>query len=171
MFASLRLTHCLEVLRHLATAAGWGLPRNLTNIALGKRAWQSSTSEWSRDPHPARDAEAANDGDLGKLYGFHTGHEDSPWWTVDLEFAHAIERICIHNRRDLPERLAGFMLKASADGRVWTVVYQSDPALTPGLLLDIPFSPALVSRFIRVELPGKGFLHFAGIEIFGVRTL
>ena len=60
------------------------LDLTLPNIALNKKATQSSVSKWSRGITPEEDARRGVDGNPAKDYGFHTDDDENPWWMVDF---------------------------------------------------------------------------------------
>jgi hypothetical protein len=77
----------------------------VVNIALGKPATQSSVGPASRNPSVRNDAAGAVNGLLTGTYGFHTGHDDPPWWMVDLEEPYRLSSVWIFNRLDAPSTL------------------------------------------------------------------
>ena len=60
-----------------------------------------------------QDAAGACDGVKDGQWGFHTEHEDRPWWQVDLGKPHELDRLLVYNRTDFaresrPPDRAGF---------------------------------------------------------------
>ncbi len=103
-------------------------PRKTTlpNLALGKRAWQSSLSSWSRGRSIEEDAKGAVDGNRHKDYGFHTNVEDNPWWVVDLGAPMAVREIHIYNRRgaeSVMRRACPLLVETSLDGHSWAASF------------------------------------------------
>ena len=119
---------------------------------------------------PADDAAGGCDGIKDGGYGFHTGHAESPWWHVDLGQPHSIDRVVIWNRCETPDRAANLLLLLSDDGQVWDAVYQHDGSTFLGVADQKPLVIPLVgamARFVRVQLPGSGYLHLDEVEVFG----
>ena len=139
----------------------------LVDVAARGEARQSSISRWSR----ADDA-------MGALrpherdYGFHTDLETDPWWLLRLDRTHVLHFVIIHNRlRRFRERAAALTVEVSPDGVDWTPVHRGlchfggdgDPEAGPPLVL--PLAGALESRFLRLSLPGRSYLHLARVEV------
>src|SRR5580700_6242670 len=96
----------------------------MLNLALNKPASQSSTSIWSSSSKPEEDARGANNGQISRLYGFHTAYENNPWWQVDLENEFIIRKIVLYNRQACAERLKYFSVLTSFDGKKWEVIFR-----------------------------------------------
>ena len=141
------------------------------NIARGKPATQSSVSALSRNPAPRDDAGGAVNGLVTGTYGFHTGHDDPPWWMVDLEACHHIGEIWIFNRLDTDTTLQHVRLYLSVNGRDWTlsVDHRSDGNYGGawGEPLMVTFGAETMARFVRIELGNPGVLHLDQVKIFG----
>jgi hypothetical protein len=141
------------------------------NIARGKPATQSSVSDFSRNPTPRDDAGGAVNGLATGTYGFHTGHDDPPWWMVDLEASYRIGEIWIFNRLDTDTTLQHIRLYLSINGRDWTLsVDHSSEGNYGGAWgdpLKITYGEDTVARFVRVELAGPRVLHLDQVKIFG----
>lgn len=167
--AEARMLACLQTFRTWQTRRWWPPIDLLDNVALAKPAWQSSVSHWSTPPNARIDAEGANNGQTHRDHGFHTGGEDRPWWTVDLQHVHQLSRVRIHNSRHHGERLNGFRLLASLDGHDWQVIHRSphttDLGGESGLLIEIELHDS--ARFLRVQVPHSGYLHFREFEAYG----
>ena len=86
-------------------------PQAFDNVALGRPAWQSSTSRRSRKRSLRRDAEGGNDGDVFVEYGFLTAQQENPWWAVDLGVELAVARVRLYNRRGFEGRLRHFVIE------------------------------------------------------------
>ncbi|MBN1441877.1 MAG: discoidin domain-containing protein [Planctomycetes bacterium] len=117
------------------------------------------------------DAAGGCDGIRDGGYGFHTDHDERPWWQVDLGEEREIGRIVIWNRCDgATERASRLVLSLSADGRTWTEVYRHGGEVflgaPDGRPLAIPLD-GLRARFVRVHLPETGYLHLDEVEVFG----
>jgi capsular polysaccharide biosynthesis protein len=159
-----------------------GLPApGQANIALGKRAWQSSTSAWSRGASVLADAAGAISGRLTGAFQFHTELENGPWWRIDLGAPHALSEIRLYNRIDEPEtrlRLRRFVIEASFDGVTWTTIYTHDGTLIGGadghpLVLRAPDDSGqpLVGHHLRIRVLERTWLHLDQVEIFGEEWL
>ena len=167
--AESRMVECLDVLRRWQVERWWPRPELLDNLALGKPAWQSSTSRWSVAMNPRLDAEGGNNGELGGDFGFHTEAEPQPWWTVDLLQPYRLREVRVHNRRIHAERLNRFRLLGSLDGAQWRVLHESPPGLefasdTP---MPVRVEVAGTARLIRLQVPHAGYLHVRELEAYG----
>lgn len=151
----------------------WRKPRTVVrpgvNIALGKRASQSSLSEYSRP----NDAQGAVDGTLNGSYGFHTGIEQSPWWQVDLGKGIPLDEVIVYNRLDVArERAYSFVLKLGSERGKFREVHAQGGVPFGG----IDGRPArikldgAVARYVRIELPHEGQLHLDEVEVYPSRT-
>ena len=148
--------------------------QSVTNVALDKPALQSSISEWSLGRTIEADACIATNGDITSNIFFHTDHEVSPWWQVDLQEEFIIESIRIFNRRDIPERLKHFTVLTSLTGETgdWLKLYRKDTDIIFGRD-DDPFviipDTQWIARFVRIRLDQVGFLHLRECEVLGRR--
>jgi hypothetical protein len=145
-----------------------------TNLALGKRATQSSVSPWSRGETPEKDATRVVSGIFTGTYNCHTALEDRPWWRVDLERACRIRQVRIYNRISGPDimlRTSRFEIQTSDDDENWNLVFRKDTDSVFVGKRDSPFSwtpdQEILARFVRVQLLGRQFLHLEQVEIFG----
>jgi hypothetical protein len=144
--------------------ASWIQPQNL---ARGKPATQSSTSEWSRP----NDAQGAVDGRIDGNFGFHTDREPAPWWQVDLGEVVPLAEARIFNRL-LPEaksRTRTLRVLLSHDGSAWRQVYAHDGEAFGGgdgrpLVVDLKNAAA---RYVRLQLNEYTWLHLDEVEIYG----
>ena len=120
---------------------------------------------------PCDDAAGACDGVKDGGAGFHTEHQDQPWWQVDLGVPQPVARVIIWNRCECAERSARLQIGLSEDGRVWQTVYRHDGrpfyGFSDGKPLAVQITNGL-ARFVRVQLPGKDYLHLDEVEVFGV---
>lgn len=83
------------------------------NVAVGKRAQQSSTAE-SGVARASRAVDGNTSGDYALGSVSHTNFESSPWWEVDLEELVTVEEVRVWNRTDgCSERLANFRVVLS----------------------------------------------------------
>ncbi len=145
------------------------------NIALGKRATQSSISEWSREPTAEADAGRVVSGEFSGSCNNHTDYEFQPWWQVDLGALFKIRQIRVYNRIDHPDLLARasrFALDTSQDGLIWETVFQTEEAKLFGgtdgnpLIWNDPDRRA--ARFVRFRLLVQQYLHLDQVEVYGV---
>ncbi|MBI5387806.1 MAG: discoidin domain-containing protein [Verrucomicrobia bacterium] len=117
------------------------------------------------------DAAGACDGVVNGEWGFHTAQASLPWWQVDLGAAQPVARVVIWNRCEAAARASRLMVKLSSDGKVWRTAYQHGGAVFFGFTDKKPLEIRLTNetaRFVRVQLPGKEFLHLEEVEVFGV---
>ena len=116
------------------------------------------------------DAAGGCDGITNGEWGFHTGETTEPWWQVDLGQVVDLERIVVWNRPQAPERAARLRIRISDEGREWRTAYEHDGSVFVGFSDRKPLRVALDgarARFVRVQLPGKTFLHLEEVEVFG----
>ncbi len=144
------------------------------NLALNKDARQSSISDWSSSPDPAKDAAGLVSGRITGSYQCHTRHEEHPWWSVDLGADAQVGEIRVFNRCDsqeLAQRARAYEMAASRDGRVWlTLRRQEDgPAFggADGNPLVVQLPSPVPARFIRVTLLSTTNLHLDQVEVYG----
>ena len=136
------------------------------NLARGKPASQSSTSQWSNP----NDAQGAVDGVINGGYGFHTNNEANPWWQVDLGGNAAIDEVRLHNRLDCcRERARSVRILLSDDGRAWRTAYRHDGSLfggKDGKPLKAPLGGAS-ARYLRLQLNESNWFHLDEVEVMG----
>lgn len=148
-------------------------PRNADNLALNKPANQSSTSRFSFSDDPKVDANGANNGMITGLYGFHTDLEDNPWWAVDLTEIKEVSEIRLFNRIDLSNlaaRASRLQVMSSLDGDEWSAIATfREPVLfggADGSPLSVTLKEPVRTRFIRIELLDRNFLHLDEVEVY-----
>ncbi len=136
------------------------------NVAIGKPARQSSLSQWSTDLGAA----GAVTGTMPMDYGIHTEYEPDPWWMVDLQRIHAIDRIVIHNRlRAYAERARSCRVEVSKDGTSWLLIHAGCAHFLGGDAgppLVLPLGKQVSARYVRISLAGPEVLHLAQVEVF-----
>ena len=137
------------------------------NIALGKRAYQSSTI------HGAR-ASRAVDGTTNGLWHNNsvssTQKENRPWWEVDLEAEYEITSIVIYNRTDgHTERLNHMNVYISGAGKKEELVWSPRNG-TPGFKTEIYLEGGKTGRFVSIKLPGHEQLSLAEVKVYGYRV-
>ncbi len=149
---------------------------SLPNLALNKRATQSSLSQWSKGSTLEEDAGNAVNGNPSKDYGFHTKREQNPWWMVDLGARARIHSIRIFNRQFAPEgiqrRASPLAVDMANDAEEWSPLFRTEPGqLFGGYSGGRPLlwsAPAPVeARFVRISIPREEELHLAEVEIYG----
>ncbi len=163
----------------------------LTNLSIGAatedaRAWpRLLKKEWlleaqlrAESPPAAKagtrdDATGGCDGVTNGKWGFHTAEEENPWWQVDLGEVFPLAQVRVWNRSDnegSARRAAHFELLLSNDGTTWRREYQHDGTVLYGYHMP-DRSPLVVrltnasARFVRLQLPGKAFLHLDEVEV------
>jgi len=148
--------------------------RDAADIARGKPALQSSLAvPWSLGRSLAEDAGNVVAPELAGDYAHHTDTEEEPWWQVDLQAPFVIAEVEVLNRPDplLQERLNAYFLLGSLDGESWTCMHfrpigppVSGRAAKPECIA-LPHRP--VARYVRLQLPGRGFLNLRRVRVFG----
>jgi len=144
------------------------------NLGHGRPATQSSVSPWSREKTPEKEAARVVSGRFTGSYNCHTAFEDRPWWRVDLERQCKIQQIRIYNRVADPLIMARsnrFQIDLSDDDVNWRNVFiRSDDTLFAGgeetPFIWVPHLP-MRARFVRIQLPGRQFLHLEQVEVYG----
>jgi hypothetical protein len=148
----------------------------LPNLALNKRATQSSRSRWSRGSTLEDDAENAVNGKPWEEFAFHTGEEQNPWWMVDLDTVAQVYFMRIFNRDRVPEaihrRASPLVVEVSNDGGQWRLLLRTEPGqifggYSGGRPLVWVAQQPIEGRFVRISIPRWEFLHLAEVEIYG----
>lgn len=122
---------------------------------------------------PEADASGGCDGVINGRWGFHTDNSDQPWWQVDLQAGQTVSRIQVWNRCDNDNSAANsskILLLVSTDGQDWQTVYRHSAGTFFGKKDNKPLQVQLTNvttRFLRVQLEGKGALHLDEVEVFG----
>jgi len=117
------------------------------------------------------DAAGAVDGIKSGAFGFHTERQKDPWWQVDLQQTHALDRVLIFNRSSAQERARYLTLQVSSDGRQWQDVYKHDGSLFGGSFDQKPLVIRLndcTARFVRVQINDSTWMHLSEVEVYGV---
>jgi hypothetical protein len=144
------------------------------NLALRKPADQSSICDWSLGRTTRDDAANAVSGRITGTCQQHTDLDDHPWWQVDLEGKALVHEIRVFNRMDSPgvrARLQPLALDISADGTGWqrVLVHQGNPA--PGGIdgdpLRVSANPPIETRFLRLTILRRDYLHLDQVEVYG----
>jgi hypothetical protein len=154
-----------------------GTSTNPRNVALNKRATQSSLSPWSRGRTLTEDAAGAVDGNPLGIGKFHTNIDDRSWWMVDLESEFQIEEIRIFNRVDVTavmSRASHIAIEVGEDLSRMIEVFRREDDKPFGGIDGTPliFKPTdvLYGRFIRISLLQRNYLHLDQVEVFGNRA-
>jgi hypothetical protein len=119
---------------------------------------------------PQADAAGGCDGVKDGTWGFHTAETQRPWWQVDLGAPRAIDRVVVWNRGGAEGRAARLHILVSNDGQDWRQVYAHDGRVFGGVADGKPLEARLTGvtgRWLRIQLPGREFLHLDEVEIFG----
>jgi FkbM family methyltransferase len=138
------------------------------NLALNRRARQSSLSKWSHSD----DAQGAVNGIRTGRYGFCTDIEDNPWWEVDLGTSKPIAEIRVYNRLEdgWGDRARTLLILLSLDGSSWWEVHNQAGRTFGGIdgrPLRAIFDSALTARFVRLQLNERQYLHLDEVEVYG----
>jgi hypothetical protein len=161
----------IALLRDLAAARGWQMRAQPDDLAFCKPAVSSSVSRWSKYSDPERDACGANGEELPDDFGFHTEHENKPWWMVDLLGDYLVEKIAIVNRAYQKERFRSFRVQSSMNGSAWTTRFTQadagDISSDPDCPWEVQVAEPFPARYVRIVLTGMGILHLRRIQIFG----
>ena len=144
-------------------------------LSAGKRATQSSISQWSLGATLDADAAGALDGRKTGNFRFHTGHEEGPWWMVDLDRVSEITEVHIYNRI-FPEaaisRTSRLKIEVAVEPDVWVEMFRKDDDEPIGGADGNPLIWAadrlIFGRFLRISLLGPGTLHLDQVEVFGL---
>ncbi len=152
------------------------LDLTLPNLALNKRATQSSLSSWSKGSTLEEDARNAVNGDPSKDYGFCTNNDSNPWWMVDLGRRARIQFMRIFNRDNTPEqiqrRASPLIVEASCDGQQWKTLFRTEHrylfgGYSGGRPLVWSTKERIEARYVRISVPRLEYLHLAEVEIYG----
>ena len=137
-----------------------------TNVAFGKRAFQSSDNYEDRGKASAA-VDGNRDGVFENLSVTHTQASTDPYWTVDLGVHHRISTIKVYNRVEAADRLSGFVVTVYQGSRtVWTWTH---PSGTPPHETIVTIPGNKVADAVRVHIPGtRKILSLAEVEVYGV---
>ena len=118
---------------------------------------------------PETDAAGGCDGLKDGTFGFHTLHEDRPWWQVDLGQVTALGYVQIYSREQFASRSAQIQVLLSSDSQHFDLVYQHDGTAFKGHSDGKPLVVHLDgrrARFVRLQLPGKSYFHLDEVEAY-----
>ncbi len=148
-------------------------PEGMTNLARGRTTDQSSISRWSRGT-AAEDSAGAVSGVLTGGFGFHTGKEDRPWWSIDFGEDVVVRLVRIFNRMGevkFSDRCIEFAIEVADEASDWREVFRKVDRKAFGGADGRPFvwSPdaGVPARRLRIRLLDRGSLCYDQIEIFG----
>lgn len=147
------------------------------NISAGKKAIQSSISDWSIYQDIGLDASNVLNGTPDGRYKFHTAWENKPWWQVDLEEIQEIKSIFIFNRvipydesDYMKNRAKDIKVMGSTDGNSYVVLHDNCGKPSFGGIEGTPLVITLPQnnffRYIKIQLEGEGVLHLDQVEIY-----
>ncbi|MHC4199818.1 MAG: discoidin domain-containing protein, partial [Planctomycetota bacterium] len=135
-----------------------------------KRSGRSGRSHRGRIS-PRQDAAGAVDGVKDGGTGFHTNQDNNPWWQVDLGKSHELWRVVIYNRNDAAERAARIMVLLSDKRKKgWRTVYRHNGTGFWGARDKKPlivYTEGEKARYVRMQLPGRTYLHLDEVEVYG----
>ncbi len=122
---------------------------------------------------PEQDAAGGCDGVKDGKWGFHTQHEQQPWWQVDLGESQPLDRVVMYNRCDgqMGQRNSRIIVLVSNDGQDFESCYQHDGSEFFGHPDGKPCSAPMNernARFVRLQLPGTSYFHLDEVEIYAV---
>ncbi|XP_070534535.1 uncharacterized protein [Ptychodera flava] len=162
-----------DILWQYCDVCGNGQTFTGDNIALNKRAWQTSVMSGGT-------ASKAVDGFASTFWGdgscTHTNIEVDPWWEVDLEYTYFVTEIVITNRRDCcSERLEGAVVRVGSSMDI-TSNSQCGEAVSPytaeeSATISFKCASDTVGRYVSVQLEGKNqYLTLCEVEVHGSRA-
>lgn len=132
--------------------AAW--PRN--NLAQGK-PWRASSAAARCRPAEGRCGEEKT------AILFLTKQEASPWFEVDLQQRHLVQKVRVKNRSDgFQERAVPLVLELSEDGKVWRQVARQEEVFSTW---EVPV-PMLVTRYVRLRVDRVSTLHLESVEVY-----
>lgn len=144
------------------------------NIALGKKATQSSISEWSNGKTVEEDAINALNGIVDGKGKFHTALENRPWWRVDLGNVYAIDEVRVYNRTEhaaIAARANRILIEASINGKDYIEILRKEDDISFGGFVGKPLvwtsDLPVIARFVRISLLSRQYLHLDQVKIFG----
>lgn len=148
-----------------------------TIVSRGKKAAQSSLSEWSIGETPEDDASLAlKEGEIDGCYKFHTNSENGAWWLVDLEEVCNISEVRLYNRFDdlaFAARAVPFKIEIGTTEKDLIEHYRH--SIKSGVFGGVdgyPFiwhpSHEVRGRYVRIALIGENFLHLDKVEVYAL---
>ncbi len=155
----------------MAAMAAGAAPVPADLQSLMESEWLAERDGAAGRATPQADAAGCCDGVKDGTWGFHTGDTENPWWQVDLGEAREIDRIVVWNRGgEVAARAFGLRMLVSINEKDWQEVYANGGRPVGGVgngqPLDARITPA-AGRFLRIVLPGRTYMHFDEVEVFG----
>lgn len=131
-----------------------------TDIARHKVAG-SSSAEYGTTPA------GAVDGEKNGSFGFHSGLEDSPWWSVDLQRTYRLKTIKVFGRGDCcTEQSVPLAMEVSDDGLSFRKIAERiEPFSEKEPWVVRPASA--FARRVRLRTERRGHLVLGEVEIYG----
>ncbi|MGM0487900.1 MAG: discoidin domain-containing protein [Planctomycetota bacterium] len=126
----------------------------------------------------SEDAAGGCDGVKNGRWGFHTAsQEQDPWWQVDLQQSHRLDRVVIYNRVDRNKAARTRhvrVLVANAEGveeEDFECVYEHDGEPFLGVETDQPLVVDLAdedvtARVVRLRIPGRCSFALDEVEVY-----
>ncbi|XP_070604810.1 fucolectin-5-like [Erythrolamprus reginae] len=146
--------------------------RAADNLALGKRAIQSSTLSNENGGPPEKAVDGDCNGVLAHGSCAHTNEERNPWWLVDLGGYHRIQQVVLKNRQDCcAERLykaevhLGNSLKDNGAANYLCGTVENYDL---GAIITISCN-GREGRYLSVNIPGTEYLALCEVEAYGTK--
>ncbi|XP_070580739.1 fucolectin-like [Ptychodera flava] len=149
------------------------LPKHLVNVALNKKAMQSSTSGNALDGTADKAIDGNKDSDLKEGQSCTlTKKEFGPWWKVDLGRAYDIYQIVITNRQDCcPFRIKSAEVRVGdspnlEDNPVCGLVSSDSSATEETIAITCRCNTSMTGRYVSIQLADKTqVLHLCEVEV------
>jgi hypothetical protein len=161
-----------DIVHYPGTAEPATAAPGLTDVARDKPATMSSGSRWLQGRKKEDDASQANSGALRADCAFHTDHEDSPWWRVDLQGIYTVYEVELLNRPGFELRFLHFAIDISLDGETWSTAFAKEDNAFVSSEEQRPARFQLAgrprARYLRIVLSGEGVLHLRRVRVMGL---
>jgi Glycosyl transferase family 2/F5/8 type C domain len=144
-------------------------------LASGRVAAQSSIASPRQDENEAPGPAGAVNGQPNGAAQSRTLREGDPWWQVDLGAAARLHELRVFGPcLPSPDRLEGFVLETSRDGRRWIVLAGAVPGPVGGVD-TVPFrwrgAAPVTARYVRLRLRGTAELCLDQVQAYGTPVL
>ena len=161
----------LEALKARAWKTSLVPPPPGPNLARASTPNQSSISPWSKGDC-ATDARGAINGVYTGTDGFHTNHENCPWWRTDLGAEVTISEIRVFNslkNSQMAARAYPLVIDTSCDGESWQRLFHNMGNSPFGGVDGHPLilKTKRVARLVRLSLASADYFHLDEVEIYG----
>lgn len=117
----------------------------------------------------AADAAGGCDGRIDGTWGFHTAHQQDPWWQVDLGQPLPLDHLLVFNRCDaFAGRANRLQVWLGDDPAQLRLVYQHPGATFLGHADQHPLRVALAghsARYLRLKLPADSYFHLDEVQV------